>query len=836
MTSGELSWISEARIVAEVTRSKRGGPIHVIGGPQEARVTIYAQQCRAINLVCALLARDPELTERRIAVVGAGAAGMTAASALLALGLPEDRLTIYERAASPLYTQRWSYSRFLHPRLFHWPEAGWRNGTADLPVGGWQAAYAAWVREQILERCVDMPIEFCTEVRDVRPRGPERAPTEARVCFSRLHDDKERQERFDVVLLACGFPIERRVPNTLGGTYWHGVDGLDDLRGEVHVVGDGDGALTEVLMLLIHRFGHAAVERLCELLPPAHLEELHAADLKAQGNPRAEANPSRVHARSRELTRIFAYLTATAPYPRSVVIHAERPLSGVSFLLNRVLVSHLCWGRRRLVELKPGRISEQEAGLMGNVIWRVGVGSLPVQPLAEARMTSRGLLRACEPANPPDPLGRGLLVGLLDGLRRPMWTDSAVDRMQRGLVVAQLGRLRGWREPVGPLHDVAAQPTPEAESLLQLLAATKRELEQLGLGTGSDVLSRRSATWVSIDLLARAGSCPHSELVQQPAPPTAAESLRSPRSANPSAPPVLRRDEMQRLWFALPDGRPATEPTRAAVCAMVDPARIAGWARELRSRADARESDDRRAAGLSVSGNALRGLSDVAGTDADVQLLLAGLHEERGEWDWARTAYVRAARMPGGRRLGAGGRPDETTPMNEVFRRVLLRLARAVARMRPAGEPLAEHSIWLLLSAAAADLVTLADSESVLLELHATSAFLTREWAPRVRALLGGPAARRTREPGYTHPPAWADGLAAAGVQLPAPARTGSRDDRRNAVVPAERIAEIRELAGEAARQGHRQTPGDALVTLPELGVWPAGIGLDDEPQDLELP
>lgn len=166
MASGER-WTSDARTFTEVTRARRGGPIYVIGGPHEARVTIYAQQCRALNLVCALREQDPKLTEKRIAVIGAGAAGVTAASALRAIGVPEEQLVIYERAASPLYTQRASYSRFLHPRLFHWPEAGWEDGTAALPVADWKAGYAAAVRDRILSHCTDLAIEFCTSVHDV---------------------------------------------------------------------------------------------------------------------------------------------------------------------------------------------------------------------------------------------------------------------------------------------------------------------------------------------------------------------------------------------------------------------------------------------------------------------------------------------------------------------------------------------------------------------------------------------------------------------------------------------------------------------------------------------
>jgi hypothetical protein len=762
--------------------------------------------------VCA--ARDPKLTEKRIAVIGAGAAGVTAASALRAIGVPAEQVVIYEMAASPLYAQRASYSRFLHPRLFHWPEAGWEDGTAALPVADWEAGYAAAVRDRILSHCADLAIEFCTCVHDVGVKDGA-----VRVDYRRLHTRAIDHATFDLGLVATGFPPEPRVEHTIGGSYWHAGDGLDDLRGEVHVVGDGDGALTEVLMMLIDRFGHGAVEQLCERLPLEHIELLNAADLQAQGDPSKAANPSREAIESLAVRIIFALLADG----RAVSIHATDPLSGRSFLLNRTLVSHLTWDPRPMVKLAKGAKIDPAGvtALRGSVIWRTGVGSVAIPEFAEARMTPRRLIAEHEPTGAQESFDLGVLGSLLDGLRRPAWTASAEARM---------GSSSGWVNPeVGSLHAADGRPTSSAERLLRVLAATKSELELLGLHD-LDVLARHGSTWVSIDVLARTGSCPHQTLVE---PMSWAEKLQAQLREVKAGVTVSRasmsHDEWQRLWFTLPHDSQPDGPTRAAVCALVDPSEVAGWARDLGSRLGARNA---RPAGERVSASVLRGLSDVAGPNVQAQLLLASMHERRGEWDWARRAYLRAARRPGGRRLSAGERPRSgSPPMNETLRRVLLRLAGAATRLRPGDRAAAvDHAVWLLLCAAAADLVTVTDSAELILELRATPAFLVREWAPRVRRVRAFPG-RRARRIARGEVPEWAEAVARAGARLAPPPRGQDAPGDVRSKMPDDDLHEIREIATGAVRQGYEATPNDALITLSEFGVWPAGTELDWELQ-----
>jgi hypothetical protein len=815
VTTGDR-WISDARLFAEVTRAKCGGPIHVIGGSQEARVTIYSQQCRAINLVCALRELDPRLTEKSIAVIGAGASGMTAASALHAIGVPDEKLTIYERAASPIYVQRWSYSRFLHPRLFHWPEPGWKDGRASLPLADWRAGYAATVREQILSQCAALPIKFCTDVRCVK-----RDDLRAEVTIRPLHSTCTETKTFDIVLVACGFATEPKVADTIGGTYWHGLDGLNDLTGDVHVVGDGDSALTEVLMMLIDRFGHGVIEQLCQALRLTHADRLHSADLEAQGNPSKQAEVRPEDAELPAIMTLFQWLSRARQ--RSVLIHAEHALSGTSFLLNRALVSHLTWGPEPMVHLKRHTIDplkvQSELGPGANVIWRAGVGESQSKPLAEARMTTKGLIASLTPTNVIAPFDAGLLTGLLDGLRRPMWTASA----RRILAAGVPDGGAGWtQQHVTALYPVFGRPTSEAKELLAVLAATEAHLKRIGLPE-IDALRFGEARWVSIDVLARAGSCPHTDLVH-PSPPRVTQWDLTKSGQITPVPPAplgaLRCDEQDRLWFRMPAEPADVCPTRSAVCAIVTPSILLEWVHREPTRGGLmpRQRGRRRFAS-EVSSEVLRGLGDVAGADVRTRLLLAAIHQEREEWVATRSAYMRAGRKPGGERVDATKRQERATPhVNVAFRRVLLGLGVAISRMRPGEPDAAEHAIWLMLAAAGANLVTLTSSDALILELGTTPAFLSNIWAPRVRMVLTPPG-RRTPDLQRAAPPDWVRALAGAAIELRGTERTSAQP----------RFDSIRALAGAAAGYAEAETPSEPLITLSELGVWAAGTDMDQE-------
>lgn len=197
-----------------------------------------------------------------MAVVGAGAAGVTAATALRGLGV--ERSDVFDEAAVPMHAQRASFTRFLHP-TFHWPEAGWKNPTADLPVGGWDAGYADEVRRsEVLRSCGGARLRYCATVEDITtaPSG------EVRLHLRRLEEHAATSELFDLVIVAADFPAEQSPDGVSGGSYWHAIEVLGDKPGDVHIIGDGDGALTEDLLLYIDLLGHGAVTELATMCPP----------------------------------------------------------------------------------------------------------------------------------------------------------------------------------------------------------------------------------------------------------------------------------------------------------------------------------------------------------------------------------------------------------------------------------------------------------------------------------------------------------------------------------------------------------------------------------------
>ena len=76
-----------------------GEPAVYVLGSFERRVTLYSQQVRALNLVHALTNGGHLTPGQHVAVIGGGVAGLTAAAALLHLGL---NVTLLEKQADLL--------------------------------------------------------------------------------------------------------------------------------------------------------------------------------------------------------------------------------------------------------------------------------------------------------------------------------------------------------------------------------------------------------------------------------------------------------------------------------------------------------------------------------------------------------------------------------------------------------------------------------------------------------------------------------------------------------------------------------------------------------------
>ena len=117
-------------------------------GSCDRRITFYSQQVRALNLACALQASGRLDEKRRLAVIGAGAAGLSV-SAALAILEPEAVVHVYESEDRALHLQQGCTRRYLHPHIYEWPAKGAADPRTCLPLLDWNAAASARVAQQV---------------------------------------------------------------------------------------------------------------------------------------------------------------------------------------------------------------------------------------------------------------------------------------------------------------------------------------------------------------------------------------------------------------------------------------------------------------------------------------------------------------------------------------------------------------------------------------------------------------------------------------------------------------------------------------------------------------
>lgn len=266
---------------ALVTGTKRV----LVLGCFEQRVTVYSQQVRALNLVDAILSQGlVRLNGGKVAIVGGGVAGMTAAVAFAKAAPDLARLDLFERRPSTLEFQRNS-RRFLHPHFYDWPAPGSEQSNADLPVMNWQAGPAGEVAKKLtveFEHAIGTSTlaVFCDdEVTELKSsdRGPVRVVTKVGTANNRV---------YDVVVLAIGFGVERFIgpetrsywtPTELSGPILENVD-----NPLIFISGNGDGGLVDFLIAAFDSHEHSDICKLLvdQDLGPA-LAELEAIEQEA---------------------------------------------------------------------------------------------------------------------------------------------------------------------------------------------------------------------------------------------------------------------------------------------------------------------------------------------------------------------------------------------------------------------------------------------------------------------------------------------------------------------------------------------------------------------------
>jgi hypothetical protein len=213
--------------------------LYVIGS-FDRKITFYSQQVRALNLIRALFDVRDIRYGAEIAVVGAGAAGLSAAVAAAHKGC---RVVLYDRKDAVLPIQAASTQRFLHPHIYDWPDDGSNRTDAELPVLSWSADYADRVVSGLRKE-----FNRWTGLVSFQPRSriTQILPMDSSPRVRVIGNEGTIDRRFDTVILAVGFGIDEGGGDT--PSYWSGdyIDGPFDGVRQILISGAGDGGLIDL--------------------------------------------------------------------------------------------------------------------------------------------------------------------------------------------------------------------------------------------------------------------------------------------------------------------------------------------------------------------------------------------------------------------------------------------------------------------------------------------------------------------------------------------------------------------------------------------------------------
>lgn len=242
-------------------------------GAYDTRITFYSQQVRALELVHALHEQGRLKSGPRCAVIGGGAAGVTAAAALALVS--DATVDLYESNPDILALQSASTRRRLDPHIYDWPTTNASDPVAGLPILDWKTAAAGSVRQDVklefemLAATLDPRISVRTghSVRGVTPNARvldvafDRDRTLADAAFNAA-GRVEATESYDLVIFAFGFGLEPPVGAGIAmPSYWRdgGVPGPEiqgNPRPRFLVSGNGDGGLIDLVAAASANFDH----------------------------------------------------------------------------------------------------------------------------------------------------------------------------------------------------------------------------------------------------------------------------------------------------------------------------------------------------------------------------------------------------------------------------------------------------------------------------------------------------------------------------------------------------------------------------------------------------
>jgi hypothetical protein len=210
---------------------------------------------------------------KRVAIVGGGITGLTAAAAFLSRFGEALSLSLFEQRWDLCPFQQGSDHRWLHPKIYDWPTYGSRSPGASLPVLNWSEGRASDVARTIINEFAKFSDSFCKSEDQVSiylglknfhvtAANIEINWTAGRTkhapSFRAVDREVSDKVRFDTIVLAPGFGLERGLTHFPDDSYWRndqlGQPILDGSPKTFIISGFGDGALIDLCRLTIERY------------------------------------------------------------------------------------------------------------------------------------------------------------------------------------------------------------------------------------------------------------------------------------------------------------------------------------------------------------------------------------------------------------------------------------------------------------------------------------------------------------------------------------------------------------------------------------------------------
>lgn len=345
--------------IVERMQVKHDTQIYMLGC-NESRVTLYAQQVRALNLAWALNALKRIGPNARVVIIGAGAAGLTAA---LGFGTKGARVSVIERNEVILPRFRGNTQRYLHPHAFDWPAAGATELEAGLPVMNWEAGLASSVTEQ-LGRAWTVEQTYCTVELYLGAQAKEIDPLKRVV---KCEGPNVSSISYDLLVFAVGVGTERSQFGT--PTYWEN-DSLAQLYSStsdsVLISGNGDGALVDVIRASLIDFDHARLMIQVLTSPQAYSLQASVTDIEKRALEDHDFDLDKAYS-SLDLSQVLEFVQGRIRKRRRVTLNVAEELlfRRDTMPLNRVLVECL---KRSGLEIWRGRVMSATRSNSGIVV------------------------------------------------------------------------------------------------------------------------------------------------------------------------------------------------------------------------------------------------------------------------------------------------------------------------------------------------------------------------------------------------------------------------------------------------------------------------------------